>query len=290
MVTIRTTEDFIKAMDENPEWLEAVRSRLLTRELLNLPRRFEELSVFVRQLAAAQVELKEATAKLAAAQVELKKEMANLAAAQAELKKEMANLAAAQVELKKEMANLAAAQVKLKEAMANLTAVQAEMMTTQKKHGDDIGFLNGIDVERLLGKQVYGLLGGYPLRMRRVRILRAYFWTGETDKFNDAVNDANDAGEISDEQYDRLMRTDLIVAARRRGSARDVYLALEASGKISRDDVDRANRSKEALRMMFAESEVLAAVYGREMSEADRRYADSNDVTAFLTVPSSIPR
>lgn len=262
MVIIRTTEDFIKAMDENPEWLEAVRSRLLTRELLNLPRRFEELSVFVRQLAAAQVELKEA----------------------------MEKLAAAQAELKEEMANLAAAQVKLKEAMANLAAVQAEMMTTQKKHGDDIGFLNGIDVERLLGKQVYGLLGGYPLRMRRVRILRAYFWTGETDKFNDAVNDANDAGEISDEQYDRLMRTDLIAAARRRGSARDVYLALEASGKISRDDVDRANRSKEALQIMFAESEVLAAVYGREMSEADRRYADSNDVTAFLTVPSSIPR
>ena len=283
MVTIRTTEDFIKAMDENPEWLEAVRSRLLTRELLNLPRRFEELSVFVRQLAAAQAELKEATAKLAAAQAEM-------AAAQVELKKEMANLAAAQAELKKEMANLAAAQAELKEAMANLAAVQAEMMTTQKKHGDDIGFLNGIDVERLLGKQVYGLLGGYPLRMRRVRILRAYFWTGETDKFNDAVNDANDAGEISDEQYDRLMRTDLIVAARRRGSARDVYLALEASGKISRDDVDRANRSKEALQIMFAESEVLAAVYGREMSEADRRYADSNDVTAFLTVPSSIPR
>lgn len=262
MVTIRTTEDFIKAMDENPEWLEAVRSRLLTRELLNLPRRFEELSVFVRQMAAAQAELKEA----------------------------MAKLAAAQAELKKEMSNLAAAQVELKEAMSNLAAVQAEMMTTQKKHGDDIGFLNGIDVERLLGKQVYGLLGGYPLRMRRVRILRAYFWTGETDKFNDAVNDANDAGEISDEQYDRLMRTDLIVAARRRGSARDVYLALEASGKISRDDVDRANRSKEALQIMFAESEVLAAVYGREMSEADRRYADSNDVTAFLTVPSSIPR
>ena len=283
MVTIRTTEDFIKAMDENPEWLEAVRSRLLTRELLDLPRRFDELSVFVRQLAAAQAELKEATAKLAAAQAEM-------AAAQVELKKEMAKLAAAQVELKKEMANLAAAQVKLKEAMANLTAVQAEMMTTQKKHGDDIGFLNGIDVERLLGKQVYGLLGGYPLRMRRVRILRAYFWTGETDKFNDAVNDANDAGEISDEQYNRLMRTDLIVAARRRGSARDVYLALEASGKINRDDVDRANRSKEALQMMFAESEVLAAVYGREMSEDDRRYADSNDVTAFLTVPSSIPR
>ena len=230
MVTIRTTEDFIKAMDENPEWLEAVRSRLLTRELLDLPSRFEELSAFVHQLAESQVEMK------------------------------------------KEMANLA--------------AVQAEMLTTLKKHGDDIGFLNGLEVERLLGKQVYGLLGGYPMRMRRVRILRGYFWTRDTDEFNDAVNDANESGKISDEQYDRLMRTDLIVSARRRGSTQDVYLALEASGKINGDDVDRANRSKEALQTMFAEAEILAAVYGREISEGDRRYADSNDATVFMTVPS----
>ena len=258
MVTIRTTEDFIKAMDENPEWLEAVRSRLLTRELLDLPRRFEELSAFVHQLAESQAEMKAAQAEMKAAQAEMKKEMANLAAAQAEMKKEMANLA----------------------------AVQAEMLTTQKKHGDDIGFLNGLEVERLLGKQVYGLLGGYPLRMRRVRILRGYFWTRDTDEFNDAVNDANESGKISDEQYDRLMRTDLIVSARRRGSTQDVYLALEASGKINGDDVDRANRSKEALQTMFAEAEILAAVYGREISEGDRRYADSNDATVFMTVPS----
>ena len=244
MVTIRTTEDFIKAMDENPEWLEAVRSRLLTRELLDLPSRFEELSAFVHQLAESQ----------------------------AEMKKEIVNLAAAQAEMKKEMANLA--------------AVQAEMLTTLKKHGDDIGFLNGLEVERLLGKQVYGLLGGYPMRMRRVRILRGYFWTRDTDEFNDAVNDANESGKISDEQYDRLMRTDLIVSARRRGSTQDVYLALEASGKINGGDVDRANRSKEALQTMFAEAEILAAVYGREISEGDRRYADSNDATVFMTVPS----
>ena len=265
MVTIRTTEDFIKAMDENPEWLEAVRSRLLTRELLDLPSRFEELSAFVHQLAESQVEMKKEIANLAAAQVEMKKEITDLAAAQAEMK-------AAQAEMKKEMANLA--------------AVQAEMLTTLKKHGDDIGFLNGLEVERLLGKQVYGLLGGYPMRMRRVRILRGYFWTRDTDEFNDAVNDANESGKISDEQYDRLMRTDLIVSARRRGSTQDVYLALEASGKINGGDVDRANRSKEALQTMFAEAEILAAVYGREISEGDRRYADSNDATVFMTVPS----
>ena len=36
--TIDTIEDLIRILDDNPEWLEAVRSRLLTRELLDMPR------------------------------------------------------------------------------------------------------------------------------------------------------------------------------------------------------------------------------------------------------------
>ena len=42
MAVINTTEDFIRAMDENPSWLEAVRSRVLTRDLIELPARFAE--------------------------------------------------------------------------------------------------------------------------------------------------------------------------------------------------------------------------------------------------------
>ena len=41
MTTINTVEDFIRVMDSNPEFLEAVRSRLLTRELLELPQRLD---------------------------------------------------------------------------------------------------------------------------------------------------------------------------------------------------------------------------------------------------------
>ena len=35
--TIKTIEDLMKVLDTHPEWLEAMRSRLLTRELLDLP-------------------------------------------------------------------------------------------------------------------------------------------------------------------------------------------------------------------------------------------------------------
>ena len=42
--TIDTIEDLIRVLDENPEWLEALRARLLTRELLEMP---QKLAAFV---------------------------------------------------------------------------------------------------------------------------------------------------------------------------------------------------------------------------------------------------
>ena len=41
--TIDTIEDLIALLDRNPQWLDALRSRILTRDLLELPARFAEL-------------------------------------------------------------------------------------------------------------------------------------------------------------------------------------------------------------------------------------------------------
>ena len=40
MTTINNIEDLIRLLDENPQWTEALRARLLTRELLELPEKF----------------------------------------------------------------------------------------------------------------------------------------------------------------------------------------------------------------------------------------------------------
>lgn len=40
MTTINTLDDFLKALDDNPSWKEAVRARILGEELLQLPARF----------------------------------------------------------------------------------------------------------------------------------------------------------------------------------------------------------------------------------------------------------
>ena len=40
MTTINTIEDLIHVLDDHPHWLEALRARLLTRELIELPEKF----------------------------------------------------------------------------------------------------------------------------------------------------------------------------------------------------------------------------------------------------------
>ena len=49
MATFNTVEELIQILDENPHWLEALRARLLTRELLELPQRHAEFVVLSEQ-------------------------------------------------------------------------------------------------------------------------------------------------------------------------------------------------------------------------------------------------
>ncbi len=52
MTTINNIQDLIRVLDEHPEWLEAVRTRLLTRELLELPQTVADLAVTVHELSS----------------------------------------------------------------------------------------------------------------------------------------------------------------------------------------------------------------------------------------------
>lgn len=49
MNTINTVDDLIRALDENPEWVEPLRARLLTPELLEMPQTLAKLAVTMRQ-------------------------------------------------------------------------------------------------------------------------------------------------------------------------------------------------------------------------------------------------
>ena len=52
MTTIHTIEDLLSALDEKPEWVEALRARLLTPELLKLPEKFAQFSAEMNKFVA----------------------------------------------------------------------------------------------------------------------------------------------------------------------------------------------------------------------------------------------
>lgn len=61
MTTINTIEDLVRLLDERPEWVEALRVRLLTRELLELPVAFAKLSETFAKFAETFAEFVETT-------------------------------------------------------------------------------------------------------------------------------------------------------------------------------------------------------------------------------------
>ena len=52
MTTIHTIEDLLHVLDENPDWVEALRTRLLSRELIELPEKFTQFVAEMHQFIA----------------------------------------------------------------------------------------------------------------------------------------------------------------------------------------------------------------------------------------------
>ncbi|MCE2432182.1 MAG: hypothetical protein J4F29_04540 [Candidatus Latescibacteria bacterium] len=59
--TIHTIEDLIRILDDNPEWMDALRARLLTRELIELPERFNQFVAEMNSFVAEVQKFVEAT-------------------------------------------------------------------------------------------------------------------------------------------------------------------------------------------------------------------------------------
>lgn len=59
--TIHTIEDLIRILDDHPEWADALRARLLTRELIELPERFTQFVAEMNKFVAETKRFIEAT-------------------------------------------------------------------------------------------------------------------------------------------------------------------------------------------------------------------------------------
>ena len=119
---------------------------------------------------------------------------------------------------------------------------------------------------------------------RRVRIVqgRERYFPQDVEKFLDAVADASENGLITDEQTQRIFDTDFIAHCRRPGETEPTWVAVEVAARVDADDINRAIRSAQALRLAFGE-DALPVIAGERIDPQDAARLESAGV-AFIDV------
>ena len=165
---------------------------------------------------------------------------------------------------------------------------QAEMLKTQneildrlQRVEDRVGNLVGAELERKAFRILPVRLNRiYQLRRPRI-LLRHGDYTPDTQQFLDDVENALDSGTITERQYERILLTDLVVRASRKGGQGAIYFAVEASSTIARRDIDRAVTSSETIHDLY-QTEAIPIVAGYRIYQSNQVYAEENKVRTII--------
>ena len=140
--TVNNIDDLLRIIDDNPQYAEALRTRLLTRELLELPQtvadmaqvvadmgvRLSDLERVVADLAQRLGQLEQVVADLAQRLTQLEQVVADLAQRLGQLEQVVADLAQRLGQLEQVVADLAQRLTQLEQTVADLAQVVAELI------------------------------------------------------------------------------------------------------------------------------------------------------------------
>ena len=293
-MTTPEADAFMRQLDQDPELLERVRARILTRELLQLPETVarlasiqqetaERLDSFqqqtTEQINALQEAQQHTNERLDSFQQQTNERLDNLQEAQQQTNERLDNLEKAQQHTNERLDNLQEAQQHTNERLDSFQQQTNERLDTltgsvQRIEGT-LGNLTGSAYENRAARIAPRLLARY-LRLRRAQVLQAPN-ANTRAHLDDMVNESVIGGAISDQQAQELERADIIVTAKD-NEDQTVYVIIEASVTIDDTDIDRAY--ERALIMgRLTGTAVRAAVIGQDISPSNRQRADGLGVT-----------
>ena len=222
MTTIRDIADFVRIINEQPEWNDTIRGIMLGRELLELPQRFAE---FVR--------VTEENNRLVA------ERLGRLETDVAELKTDVGSL---------------------KTDMADMKVWRGETTLRLDRIEGRLGNLEGAELERRVHGDIANVASRW-LGLNRVRIMQSRI-VARSPEFQDIIDDAAEQNLITYEQGDHLQETDIIVFARGRSDRQPVHLAIEVSRTIADHDITRASERARSLSTIFGTPAISVVVGG----------------------------
>ena len=170
---------------------------------------------------------------------------------------------------------LEAGQQRLEEGQQRTEQRLDRLETTVNRLDGAVGNLSGSDYESELSRSIRSIFS-QRFELRRPRIILSARHD-MSDEFSDKLEDAVEQNLISDSQRQRIDRTDIIIRAQRKSDRAWIWIAVEASISIHRDDIDRARQSAHALTAAFGEPAVPVAV-GQRIDPPETQHAQTADV------------
>ena len=227
MTTIPTIEDLMRALDENPELLAAMRARLLTRELLALPATVARNTELITQIAEQVAQ----NAKLIAQNAgKIDRNSERIAQLTSETNRRFEETHAVINDLKEETNR------RFEETNAVINDLKTEMRDGFQSIRRDIGILKAAHARNVAEREASAITDA--LGLRRVRNLNY-----------DDLRDLSLRGDTSGLSANVLMsfrRADLVMEAADSADA-TCYVAVEVSYTANGRDTQRAVRNAEFL-------------------------------------------
>jgi chromosome segregation ATPase len=280
---------FLKALKEDPEFAADVRALLLSEDFLNLPPKFDRMEKKIDRIEHKVDKLEERTSRIEERQarseerqVRLEERQARLEEKQDRLEKKVDKLEEDVFGLKQDVGTLKKDVDTLKKDVDTLK----KDVDILKKDVDilkkDVAYLKGSDRERWYRDRAHAVFGriilkGKPFEEKAAEIL----W------------DAYKRGQISKEERDEVLSSDLLWSGERDGKF--VVLVVEVSFAISQDDIERAKKRAEILRKLgiLAIPVVGGVEFGKEVKLddvvciVDGKFEDEEFEKLFLKLSQS---
>jgi outer membrane murein-binding lipoprotein Lpp len=242
MTTVNDITDILRIIREQPEWADALRAALLSKDVLELPQRLAEYAQATNQRLGT-------------------------------LETDVADLKAGQARLEIDVADLKAGQARLEIDVADLKAGQARLEGGQSRLEGDVGNIKGAIYEQKVGNNIASIVGQH-MGLRRVRVLKGYK-TSDDMGFHNLVDSAEEEGLITERERVEVGNSDIVIQGYNRQSM--VYVALEVSVTVGESDIDRAATRAEILSRATRE-ESVPAVVGAYLDDSRQQLAQEKKV------------
>ena len=249
MTTIHTMEDLLRVLDENPDWVEALNTRLLSRELIELPKKFTQ---FVAEMHSFVAEMHNFVAEIHSFVEATNRRLDALETKVEVIQEDVSTLKKDVSTLKKDVSTL---------------------KTQVKSIQNDVGILKGGHARTAALREATTIAREMGLR-RTKNLTQDDLWT-LTDHANTSSIPAN--------ELKSYRRADLIMEATDSGG--DLcYIAVEISFTANGRDTHRAMRNAKLL-TQFTDRRAYPAVAGLRRDDRIQDLVESGTVFWYQLDP-----